>query len=87
MPTQIKDLGYENYISLINTGSLSLFFFFYVAQVALVGVLFVFLKYTRCHESRIYTKVYEFLLKGLFFDSIVALSLDAYFEFLVSSYL
>jgi hypothetical protein len=68
MPSQMHDLGYETYISLSNTGSLSLFVIIYVAQVALVGVLYVFLKFTRCHESRIYQKVYESLLKGLFYD-------------------
>ena len=76
------DLGYENHNSLLNLGSLAIFAYLYVLRVVYyLGVYIVVQKTKRGEE---YLKE---LGDQLFYGEILAILMDAYFEFLIAGYL
>ena len=79
---QMQDLGYETHNSVLNLGSLAIFLTLYFAQLGAFLLVKGF--------SLISGKGADFarkLKRGLFFGEIIALLIDAYFEFIISGYL
>jgi len=76
------DLGYETHNSLLNLGSLALFTVLYVVRVFFFLFLCLLSSMTGFFGSYV-TKLYH----SLFYAEILAILIDAYFEFLISGYL
>mmetsp|Transcript_23187 Transcript_23187/g.35886 ORF Transcript_23187/g.35886 Transcript_23187/m.35886 type:complete len:134 (+) Transcript_23187:3022-3423(+) len=82
MMDQMVDLGYETHNSLLNLGSLAIFTFIYTLRVAFFLLL--------CASSFCTNRFQEkrrSLSQTLFFGEILAILIEAYFEFLLSGYL
>lgn len=76
------DLGYENHNSLLNLGSLAIFAYLYVFRVVYYFGVYIVVQKTKRGE--------EYLKKlgdQLFYGEILAILMDAYFEFLIAGYL
>lgn len=82
---QMRDIGYESHSSIRNLGSLSIFITIYYLKVGLIGILWT-MKKTCLGKNPYIIKAYRYLCKTAFFSDILAILLDAYFEFLISGY-
>ena len=82
----MRDIGYESHSSIKNLGSLSIFTAIYFAKVALIIVLWVPKRFGNLGTNPKFLKFYNHLCKSAFFSEILAILLDAYFEFLISGY-
>ena len=76
------DLGYETHNQLLNLGSLAIFLWFYLIKV----ILYLILMPCKMMSPRV-EKLMAFLRKGLFFNELVGLLIESYFEMLISTYL
>mmetsp|Transcript_9281 Transcript_9281/g.14052 ORF Transcript_9281/g.14052 Transcript_9281/m.14052 type:complete len:169 (+) Transcript_9281:3277-3783(+) len=75
-------MGYENYNSILNLGSLSVFLSYQFFKMLVWGGAKGFSLYDK--KADVYVKI---IGNGLFFGGILTLLVDAYFEFLISGYL
>ena len=81
----LKDLGYETVNAFTNLTTLALTILFYYFKVILAGILKLWLKFTKGTYGG--KRFYKFLTKNMFFNEILGVSLEAYMEFLIGSYL
>jgi hypothetical protein len=81
----LKDLGYENTNAFTNLTTVGLTILFYYFKVFIAGILKLWLKLTKGRYGG--KRFYKFLKKGIFFNEILGVSLEAYIEFLIGSYL
>mmetsp|Transcript_27117 Transcript_27117/g.41271 ORF Transcript_27117/g.41271 Transcript_27117/m.41271 type:complete len:244 (-) Transcript_27117:1254-1985(-) len=79
---QMEDLGYETHNAILNLGSLAIFTFFYFCELAIVGALL--LRKWLIGRSPAWL---DSMKQRLIFGDLLAILLDAYFEFLISGYL
>ena len=82
----MRDIGYESHSSIKNLGSLSIFTALYFAKLGFIGVMWVFKRFSLLGEKPRFLKIYNKLCENAFFSEILAILLDAYFEFLISGY-
>lgn len=82
IPGQMADLGYETHNAMLNLGSLAIFSTVWVLQVP-----FLFISYCLKSKMKIMKRTYKYLKKSMMFGSLIALLIDACFEFLISGYL
>ena len=78
-------MGYETVNAFTNLTTLALTILFYYFKVILAGILKLWLKLTKGVYGG--KRFYKFLTKGMFFNEILGVSLEAYLEFLIGSYL
>jgi len=83
---QMRDIGYESHSSIKNLGSLSIFTAMYFAKLGVIGVMWIFKRFSKMGEKPRFLKLYNQLCLNAFFSEILAILLDAYFEFLISGY-
>ena len=76
------DLGYENHNALLNLGSLAIFSYIYLIRVIFYFFVSLYVRFTK--RGADYQKN---LKEKLFYGEILAILLEAYFEFLISGYL
>ena len=76
------DTGYESYNAITNLGSLSVFLFMYILRVMYYILLWLYVKKTKKGSKRL-----KSLRNVLFFNELITLFIDGYFEFLISGYL
>jgi hypothetical protein len=81
---QMEDIGYDTHNSVLNLGSLWLFSLYYFLKV------FIYLVYRLVKflsKGRIQSNIIENMPNGLFFNEILALTIEGYMEWLISGYL
>jgi len=78
----MQDLGYETHNSVLNLGSLAIFLALYFLKMLLYLLMEATVRLTGRGQG-----LAKFLKQGLFFGDILALVIDAYFEFIISGYL
>ena len=78
-------MGYETVNTFTNLTTLALTILFYYLKLILAGILKLWLKLTKGAYGG--KRFYKFLTKGMFFNEILGVSLEAYLEFLIGSYL
>mmetsp|Transcript_39108 Transcript_39108/g.59653 ORF Transcript_39108/g.59653 Transcript_39108/m.59653 type:complete len:81 (-) Transcript_39108:947-1189(-) len=78
----MKDLGYETHNAILNLGSLSIFLVFYFFKLTLFLLTLCVSKVTGRGK-----RFAALLSSGLFYGDLIAIVLDAYFEFIISGYL
>jgi hypothetical protein len=83
---QMQDIGYESNYALKNLGSLSIFTFLYFVKLAIIGVMKIMIAFTPLGLSKRFNGWYRDMVKRAFFADILAILIDAYFEFLISGY-
>ena len=76
------DLGYETHNEMINLGSIFLFLFFIFLKLLLFGLLKCLGYFTQKVKPLVL-----YLGNGLFYNNILVLLIEAYFEVLISTYL
>ena len=79
---QWLDLGYENHNSLLNLGSLAIFFYLY-----LLRIVFYYFMYPIVRITKRFSEWHQKLGEQLFFGEGLSILIEAYFEFLISGYL
>lgn len=82
----MRDIGYESHACVKNLGSLSIFTALYFAKLVLIAVLWVPKRFGNAGVSPKFMKIYNYLCKTAFYSEILAILIDAYFEFLISGY-
>ena len=82
----MRDIGYESHSCVKNLGSLSIFTALYFAKVAIIAVLWIPKRFTHAGSWPKYIKIYNFFAQTAFFSDILAILIDAYFEFLIAGY-
>jgi len=80
----MQDLGYEQHNAILNLGSLAIFSFFY--YVKLVFYFFILKPFVYLTNG-IGKGMQRSMSESLFYSEILALSIEAYIEFLISGYL
>ena len=83
---QMQDIGYESSQSLKNLGSLSIFTFLYFVKLVVLFFMRAMIQLTPVGQSKNFKKLYDSMVKTAFFSDILAILIDAYFEFLISGY-
>ena len=83
---QMRDIGYESHSSIKNLGSLTIFTALYFAKIGIIGVMWIFKRFSKMGQKPRFLKIYNQLCLNAFFYEILAILLDAYFEFLISGY-
>ena len=81
----MKDLGYETTNAFSNLTTIALTIIFYYSKVVVAIILKLWIKLTKRRYGG--KRFYKFLTKSLFFNEILGVSLEAYLEFLIASYL
>lgn len=76
------DIGYETHNSMLNLGSLAIFTLVWFFKIPIVVIAWCLKKNFSCAK-----KVHRKLSKSMFFGELIAILIDAYFEFLISGYL
>ena len=82
----MRDIGYESHSCIKNLGSLSIFTAIYFAKVALIAVLWIPKRFGNAGMSPRFMRFYNSLCRTAFYSEILAILLDAYFEFMISGY-
>lgn len=76
------DIGYESHNSILNMGSLSIFLVIYYGKVVYFGIIWLLYKQFGWFEKHV-----QSMKESLFYNAILGLCLDGYYEFLISGYL
>jgi len=81
----LKDLGYETTNAFTNLTTVGLTIIFYYFKVLLAGILKIWLILTKGKYGG--KKFFLNFTRNMFFNEILGLSIEAYVEFLIASYL
>lgn len=83
---QMEDIGYESHNGIINLSMLFVAILLYFARLILLLLVALLALMTRsCCSCMVSLR--DKLLDGLFFNSLIALSIEGYMEFLISGFL
>ena len=88
IPASLGSLGYESFNRIANMGSLSLFLILYTAKIIFLALLtgMMFLAWIKPYKK--YAKrLMDYLYEGTFFNQILSILLESYFEFLLAAFL
>ena len=77
------DLGYENYNFILNMGSLSILYVAYFLKCFYIELLVIVNKY----NNNLYKEHLKSMKKNMFFNAILDLLINGYFEVLISGVL
>ena len=80
---QMRDLGYEQHNAILNLGSLAIFSFLYYVKL----IFYIFVLKPMVFFTGRGKRMKRSLRKSLFYSDILALSIEAYIEFLICGYL
>ena len=83
---QMQDIGYESNYSIKNLGSLSIFTFLYFVKLGVLAAMYLMIKTTPIGSSKKFVGYFNSMCKSAFYSEILAILIDAYFEFLISGY-
>ena len=82
---QMEDLGYSTHNSIINLGSIGLFSFIYLCKVVFYMLLLIPMVVITGSDKMLDWA--QKIKNGLFFTEFISITLEGYFEFLISAYL
>ncbi len=80
------DLGYNNRNAFSGLKTLTFVLLLYFARVFLALIAKFLVSCIGCKNKNI-KMIYKFLVKGLFFNQIIRISMEAYFEFFLIGYM
>ena len=81
----MQNVGYDNRNALIGLGTLAFIIFLFFIKI-LVGIVFKILSYYL--NGKYYSKqIHGFITKNLYFNMILALSVEGFLEFIIFGYL
>ena len=82
---QLNSIGYGNHNSFLNLSTLALLVILFYFRVFIVGIFKIFLIITK--EKFGGYKLYLFLKRNLFFNFILSVFLEGFFEFVINGYI
>ena len=80
-------LGYESYFSLNNVGSFGIIFALYLIKVVIILTIRLLMYTNHLKNSKRAKKLLKWLLKDTFYNQVLAICLESYFSFPITSYL
>jgi hypothetical protein len=82
---QLNQVGYGNHNAFIGLSTLALAVVYYLVRILFVGIfkgLMILAKDKFCTK-----KIFNFLKKGMFFNFILSIFLEGFFDFIISGYI
>ena len=81
----MNEVGYGSHNAFIGSSTLALAVIYYIIRILLVGI---FKGLMILAKDKFYTKqVYLYLKKGMFYNFIISIFLEGYFDFTINGYI
>ena len=80
------ELGYENRNAFYGMKTLTIVLFLYFTRVFLSLCTGILVKYIKC-KNKYLKRAHFFLVDGIYFNQIIRISMEAYFEFFLIGYM